>query len=264
MKVTNREPDNLSSYHFFSFVTFLAVFGLLLFLFHGCTTIKSPPVQSKNSPTSRPYKVMGKWYQPLNDANNFVQIGKASWYGRKFHGRKTANGEIYDMYAISAAHKTLPIGTYVRVHNLHNNKKIVARINDRGPFVRGRIIDLSYAAAKKIGIVGPGTAKVKIVALGVSEVSEPKTDKHRTCVPVNYYAGNFTFQVGAFCDLQNAERFREKLAQKYRNAHITTYDDGDTIYYRVRLGKCSNLEQAADYEKYLNDNGFNDAFIVAE
>ncbi|MBW1835165.1 MAG: septal ring lytic transglycosylase RlpA family lipoprotein, partial [Deltaproteobacteria bacterium] len=110
--------------------------------------------------------------------------------------------------------------------------------NDRGPFVRGRIIDLSYAAAKKIGIVRLGTAKVKIVALGFAGESEPKTDKRRTYVPVNYYAGNFTFQVGAFCDRQ--------------------------IYYRVRLGKCSSLEQAAEYEKYLNKNGFNDAFIVAE
>jgi len=191
-----------------------------------------------------------------------VQVGKASWYGKKFHGRKTANGEIYDMYAISAAHKTLPIGTYVRVHNLLNNKKIEVRINDndRGPFVRGRIIDLSYAAAKKIGIVRLGTAKVKIVALGFAGESEPKTDKRRTYVPVNYYAGNFTFQVGAFCDRQ----FRGKLAQQYKNAHITTYDGGDAIYYRVRLGKCSSLEQAAEYEKYLNKNGFNDAFIVAE
>ena len=264
MKVTSREANNLNSYHFFSSVTFLAVFAFLLFLFHGCATVKSPPVQSKTFPTSRHYKVMGKWYQPLNDAKDFVQVGKASWYGRKFHGRKTANGEIYDMYAISAAHKTLPIGTYVRVHNIDNKKKVVVRINDRGPFVCGRIIDLSYAAAKKIGIVGPGTAKVKIVALGVSEVSEPKTDKCRTYVPVNYDTGNFTFQVGSFCDRQNAERFREKLAQKYRNAHITTYDGRDAIYYRVRLGKCSNLEQAAEYEKKLNKNGFNDAFIVAE
>ena len=247
-----------------SSVTFLAVFAGLLFLFHGCATVKPPPVEPKTSPTFRPYKVMGNWYQPLHDANDFVQVGKASWYGKKFHGRKTANGEIYDMYAVSAAHKTLPIGTYVRVHNLHNNKKIEVRINDRGPFVRGRIIDLSYAAAKKIGIVGPGTAKVKVVALGVAGESEPKTDKRRTYVPVNYYAGNFTFQVGAFRDRQNAERFREKLAQKYRNAHITTYDGSDAIYYRVRLGKCSNLEQAAEYEKYLNKNGFDDAFIVAE
>lgn len=260
----NREPDNLSIYHFFSSVTFLAVFGLLLFLLHGCATIESPPPQSKTSPTFRPYKVMGEWYQPLQHARDFVQVGKASWYGEKFHGRKTANGEIYDMYAISAAHKTLPIGTYVRVHNLINKKEIVVRINDRGPFVRGRIIDLSYAAAQKIDLVGPGTAEVKIVALGVAEKSEPQNDNRRTYVPVNYYAGNFTFQVGAFRDRQNAEGFREKLAQKYKNAHITTYDGGDTIYYRVRLGKCSNLEQAAEYEKYLNKNGFDDAFIVAE
>ena len=259
------QPANLSSYLFFSCVTFLAVFGLLLFLFHGCATVKIPPDRSKSSPpTFKPYKVMGNWYQPLHDAKDFVQVGKASWYGKKFHGRKTANGEIYDMYAISAAHKTLPIGTYVRVRNLHNNKEIVVRINDRGPFVRGRIIDLSYAAAKKIGIVGPGTSKVKIVALGVAGKSEPKRDKRRTYAPVNYYAGNFTFQVGAFCDRQNAERFRAKLAQKYRNAHITTYNGGDAIYYRVRLGKCSNLEQARKYEKNLNDNGFEDAFIVAE
>ena len=259
----NSEPDNLSSYYFFSSATFLFVFGFLLLLFHGCATVKSPPIGSKTSPT-RPYKVMGKWYQPLPHAKDFVQVGKASWYGRKFHGKKTSSNEIYDMYAMSAAHKTLPFGTYVRVHNLDNDKEIVVRINDRGPFVQGRIIDLSYSAAKKIGMVGPGTAKVKIVALGIAQSSEGKSEKDQPYVPVNYYAGNFTFQVGAFRDLQNAERFREKLAQEYKNSHITTYDSGDAVYYRVRVGKCSNLEQAIEYEKHLNKNGFNDAFIVAE
>jgi rare lipoprotein A len=113
------------------------------------------------------------WYQPLPHARDFRQRGEASWYGRDFHGRQTASGEIYDMYAMTAAHKTLPLGTYVRVQNRDNNKTVDVRVNDRGPFVRGRIIDLSYTAAHKIGVVGPGTAAVEIAALGAA--TKPRT-----------------------------------------------------------------------------------------
>jgi rare lipoprotein A len=112
----------------------------------------------------KPYKISGKWYQPLPYARGYRERGLASWYGKKFHGRKTANGETYNMYGISAAHKTLPLGTYVTVKNLDNGKTLVVRINDRGPFVKGRIIDLSYGAAKKLGVVGPGTARVDVLA----------------------------------------------------------------------------------------------------
>lgn len=116
-------------------------------------------------PSQRPYTINGETYYPLPSASGYMETGKASWYGHPFHGRRTSSGETYDMYKVSAAHKVLPLGTYVLVENLGNGKNIVLRINDRGPFVKGRIIDLSYAAASAIDVVGPGVADVRVTAL---------------------------------------------------------------------------------------------------
>jgi rare lipoprotein A len=198
----------------------------------------------------------------LPDSKGFRQQGIASWYGKDFHGKKTSNGEIYNMHAMTAAHKTLPLGTHVRVHNLENGKKADVRINDRGPFVRGRIIDLSYSAAKKVGLVGPGTARVEIYALGSPSITDGGTS--RAYVQRDFYTGNFTFQVGAFLNRENAERLKRELAQSFKNTHITEYDNGEQIFYRVRVGKVTTLEQASRYEAYLIQNGFPDAFVVAE
>jgi rare lipoprotein A len=166
------------------------------------------------------------------------------------------------MYAMTAAHKTLPLGTYVRVRHLENNRELEVRINDRGPFVRGRIIDLSYTAAKKLGIVGPGTADVEIVALGMPAATDGGTS--HTFVQGDYYSGNFTFQVGAFANRGNAERLKRKLDEQYQNAHITHYDRGDKIFYRVRVGAFSTLEDAVMNEAILIQDGYPDAFMVAE
>jgi rare lipoprotein A len=164
------------------------------------------------------------------------------------------------MYAMTAAHKTLPLGTWVRVRRLDSGKQIVVRVNDRGPFIQGRIIDLSYTAAKKMDMVGPGTARVEIVALG----ERRRTASGDTFIPMDYYSGAFTFQVGAFSDRNNAERLRAKLDRSFANAHVTPYDRGDTIFYRVRVGRCNDLEAAVKYERNLTDSGYPDAFIVAE
>ncbi|MBT8351962.1 MAG: septal ring lytic transglycosylase RlpA family protein [Deltaproteobacteria bacterium] len=245
------------------------VLGIFLaFFLSSCTTLKpSPGVREKPSPNHKsrpkPYRALGKWYQPIESSRGFRQHGLASWYGKKFHGRKTSNGEIYDMYKISAAHKTLPFDTYVRVHNLSNGKKLDVRINDRGPFVRGRIIDLSYKAAQELGIVGPGTATVEIVALGTAVKPEAEVKTEKTFKPVDYYSGNFTFQVGAFIDAQNAEKLKVKLDQKYKNAHIAQFDNGSEIFYRVRVGKFSTLEQARAQEKIMIDDGYN-PIVIAE
>jgi rare lipoprotein A len=114
---------------------------------------------------ANPYTVLGKNYFPLQDSKTYVQSGTASWYGTKFHGQNTANGEVYDLYGMSAAHKTLPLPSYVRVTNLDNNRSVILRVNDRGPFYSDRIIDLSYAAAKKLGYAEIGTARVKVSTL---------------------------------------------------------------------------------------------------
>ena len=243
---------------------FILTFGVFVFLIYGCasSTPRSQPPPPSKPGHPKPYKVLGKWYQPLPHSEGFRQSGIASWYGRDFHGKKTSNGEIYDMYAMTAAHKTLPLGTYVQVYNRENSRSIVVRINDRGPFVRGRIIDLSYTAAKDIGIVGPGTARVEVVALGRPASSGGSATS--TYVQEDYYSGIFTFQVGAFLKRENAERQKRELAQKYKNAHITVYDRGDKIFYRVRVGRFTTLDEAVRMEEVLIQDGFPDAILVAE
>ncbi len=226
----------------------------------ACSTTAPAPEVSRGQP--RPYRVRGTWYKPMARAGGFRQRGTASWYGRKFHGRNTSSGEKYNMHAMTAAHKTLPLGTWVQVTNLANGRKVRVRINDRGPFVRGRIIDLSYAAAKKLGMVGPGTAPVEIVALGTSRPG--KAGSEAAYQPMDYFSGNFTFQVGAFTDPENARRLVARLRPLYQNAHIAVFNDGQHTFYRVRVGLCRDLASAQQYEQHLMKNGFPEAFLVAE
>lgn len=258
---------------------------LLALAFFGCSTtfdtaydpIHIPPSKSstyqkyspsssgqKNPATQKPYKVKGVRYTPLASASGFVQTGIASWYGRKFHGRKTSNGETYNMHAMTAAHKTLPLGTWVSVHNLENNRKIVVRVNDRGPFVYGRIIDLSYTGAKRIGIVGTGTAKVRVTALGRATSYSKKTKNPIAFTPIDYWKGNFTVQVGAFQIKANAERYRYKLSKAYQNAHFVTFTDDRGVFYRVRIGRFTNLKDAERFSEKIIAQGFGSAFAVAE
>lgn len=238
----------------------LCICAVLLYFISGCATSSPPPQRPPGHP--KPYKVLGKWYQPLPDSRGFRQRGIASWYGKDFHGKKTSNGEIYNMYAMTAAHKTLPLGTYVRVHNLENDRRVELRINDRGPFVRGRIIDLSFKAADAIGIVGPGTARVEVTALATPATTDGGTPS--SYEPVDLYSGNFTFQVGAFVNRENAERLVARLSERYKNAHIKVYDRGDQIFYRVRVGQFTTLKQAEAQEAVLIRDGYIDLFIVAE
>ena len=250
-----------SSIHLRIWIIQLVLVAALLTILFGCTTTQEPPPKQPAG-YPKPYKVFGKWYQPLPDSKGFRQRGIASWYGKDFHGKKTSNGEIYNMYAMTAAHKTLPLGTFVRVHNLENSREIEVRINDRGPFVRGRIIDLSYTAAKEIGIVGPGTARVEVVALGTPVTTDGGSST--SYVQKDYYSGNFTYQVAAFVNRENAERQKQILAKKYKNAHITVFDRGDQVFYRVRVGKFSSLEEAVKAELVLIEDGYTDAILIAE
>jgi rare lipoprotein A len=168
------------------------------------------------------------------------------------------------MYAMTAAHKTLPFGTYITVRHLKNNRRINVRINDRGPFVRGRILDLSYTAAKKLGIVGPGTGRVEIVALGTIAHPDLPGSTGGSYIPGNYYQGNFTVQIGAFSDLKNAQNLKQKLEKTFDNVYITICYDCSTTVYRVKVGRYFNLEQAMKHEELMIRNGFEDAFAIAE
>jgi rare lipoprotein A len=235
----------------------LLLCGMLIWI-GGCATTPAP--QSVPGQPA-PYRVGGNWYQPMNDADGFKERGLASWYGKKFHGRKTSSGEVYNMYAMTAAHKTLPLGTYVRVRNLDNGSEIDVRVNDRGPFVAGRIIDLSYTAAKELGVVGPGTAPVEVTALGMAS---GVADGRQTYVEMDYEHGRFTVQVGAFLEQANARRLQNKLAESYENAHVVTYFDGQKTFYRVRVGRLTTLSEAEAYEQMLKGGGYPAATIVAE
>ncbi len=208
--------------------------------------------------------INGKRYYPLPDSHGFVQFGKASWYGKKFHGRPTASGEIFNMYQKSAAHKTLPMGTYVKVTNLSNRKHIIVRINDRGPFVKERAIDLSYTAAKEIDLIGPGVTDVKIVALGM-EVG--KFESERGFKPLvklkDPKKGEFSVQIGAFKDKENALKIADRLKVLFDYVNITKYvDKNRKTFFRIHVSKSKTLTQAGTVEKRLEDMGFTGAFIV--
>lgn len=210
------------------------------------------------------YIVDGKRYYPLPDSHGFVQFGKASWYGKKFHGRPTASGETFNMYRKSAAHKTLPMGTYVEVTNLSNRKRTIVRINDRGPFIKERAIDLSYTAAKEIDLIGPGVTDVKIVALGM-EVGKLESGKGiQPLVKINDpKKGEFSVQVGAFKDKKNALKIADRLKVIFSYVTVKTYvDKNRETLYRVHVSKSKTLNQAGTVEKRLEDMGFTEAFIV--
>jgi len=233
----------------------LAFLSLVLFLLSACGGRKEVVVYPKASKPSTSkckytYRVNGKRYCVRHSAEGFVQVGIASWYGPGFHGSRTASGEVYNMYKLTAAHKTLPLGTYVRVINLENGRSVVVKINDRGPFVEGRIIDLSYAAAKKIGMLKKGTARVKIVALG-------KRVDH-TFRPVAYTKGRFFVQVGAFKNKFNAYRFRWKLVKKGLKARVVKLRG----YYRVLVGPASTYAGAVKLRESLRRKGLGGSFIV--
>jgi len=172
--------------------------------------------------------------------------GKASWYGAPFHGRQASNGEIYDMNKLTAAHRTLPFNTVVRVTNTANGRSTTVRITDRGPFVDNRIIDLSQAAAREIESIGPGVVPVRIEVLGNVDVT----------------AGFFTVQVGAFHDRGNAERLRDRLSISYSPIFIQQYDSSDGPFYRVRVGRISGQQAAQDFGEKLHDaEGFSPMVI---
>jgi rare lipoprotein A len=167
--------------------------------------------------------------------SGYTEEGNASWYGAPFHGRHASNGEIYNMYKLTAAHRTLPFETMVRVTNLNNGKSTVVRIIDRGPFVDNRVIDLSLAAAREVDAVGAGVVPVRVEVLG----------------GVDPTSGFFTVQIGAFGDRANAERLRDRLSASYSPIYIQQYASPDGVFYRVRVGRISGEDAAHQFGEQL-------------
>ena len=176
----------------------------------------------------------------------YIQTGKASWYGPGFHGKKTSSREIYDMHDMTAAHRTLPFGTYVIVTNLNNEKTVMVKINDRGPFVEGRVIDLSYAAASSLGMVEPGVIPVRIEVI---QALSPSLTSQKISV-----------QVGAFTIKKNAEKLKTQLSKTFSDVYIAQFKTPHQIYYRVRI-KAESKQKANTIALKLQKAGYN-VFIL--
>lgn len=192
---------------------------------------------------NRNYTVAGNDYQIIQDPNGFSQQGIASWYGKKFHGHLTSNGEVYDMYSMSAAHKTLPIPSYVKVTNRDNNKVAVVRVNDRGPFHPGRIIDLSYAAAYKLGVIATGTANVTIEHIQV----QPDGNTQQ-----------FAIQVAASRHQARTTSLAKELSSKLS---LNTFVEGSEGKFKLLLGPFDNYISTEKALEQIKSQGYPDAFI---
>ena len=245
---------------------------------------KEEPLSRYGNPES--YVVFGKRYHLLNSRQGYKKRGIASWYGTKFHGRRTSSGEPYDMYAMTAAHKTLPIPTYARVTDLDTGKSIVVKVNDRGPFVDGRIIDLSYVAARKLGISARGTGRVEVQTIvptdNLSPVAENPLPASATAAiktvdtqpvaapkalvkaditdkPLTYASpqtNNLYLQMGIFRDRSNAEQLRADLERlSSANIQVATEASAEQTLYRVRIGPLSKDDEADQLIESLSRQG---------
>ena len=250
---------------------------LFIFVLVGCShkpidrtspTYRAPVANSStpsklNHPTMRPYTVMGKRYYPTVVSVGETFTGRASWYGPNFHGKKTSNGETYSMWAMTAAHKTLPMNTVVRVTNKSNGKSVVVRVNDRGPFVNTRIIDLSKKAATELDMVKTGTAPVKLEILGFNRKGQTKITSTSIQKDVKEkIMGKYALQIGSFSKIDGAIVYQERYnnaSGRYKTV-IKDIDDGDRRLFKVLLTGFGSEDEARDYKA----NHFAGAFIVRE
>lgn len=208
-----------------------------------------PTARPHVEPTARPYTVLGQTYHPIASADGFAEQGVASWYGPQFHTKRTASGEVYNMYDLTAAHRVLPMQTKIKVTNLENGKSVVLRVNDRGPFVNDRVVDLSYAAAQELDVVRPGTAKVHVEALGRWPGGIP---------------GRFFVQVGAFSLRENADKLmREMQNGGYSGARVVFADVKGQGFWRVQAGEFQDLDQARSALNTLASRNPS-AFVIAD
>jgi len=216
----------------------------------------APRVEPLNRFANNPYVAFGQRYVPLRELGAYRERGVASWYGRRYHSQRTSSGEIYDMYAMTAAHKTLPLPCYVRVTNLSNGRSVVVKVNDRGPFVANRIIDLSYVAAAKLGMIGTGTALVDVRAITPDSPAE-LTRVTESPPPALYV------QVGAFAVRRNADHVLARLhAAGLAGAFVFGPPATRSHLYRVRIGPVSGVPEFDRLVARLTALGYPGARLV--
>ena len=247
---------------------------------------RNEPYSKYGNPDS--YEVLGHRYEVMRNNSGYRETGIASWYGPGFHGKRASAGEEYDMYAMTAAHKTLRIPCYVEVTNLQNGKRAVVRVNDRGPFHDNRIIDLSFAAAQKLGVTGKGTALVEVRHIEPGEPVSPDASPVQVAVapspapvnnapvamartpetveelrrPVPQWGQNVFLQVGAFSEPVNAERLRSRLASaRFDRVSVARQADG---FHRVRIGPLVSVDEADELAVRLDALGVNGRHIVVD
>ncbi|BDA61853.1 septal ring lipoprotein RlpA [Shewanella xiamenensis] len=219
-----------------------------------------PNATPKYEPYSRrgnkPYTVYGESYTVLDSGEGFSEMGRASWYGEKFHGYETSNGEPYDMFGMSGAHKTLPLPSYARVTNLDNNKQVIIRINDRGPFHSDRILDLSYAAAYKLGMLGTGTARIKLDVIYIGN----KTATQSAIANIQS-SGNHYIQLVASKDKQRLHKIAKDLEKKYQ---VKTRVQPANNMFRLQLGPIGQTELADRLLIKVKQDGYPEGYMVLE
>ncbi len=226
-----------------------------------------PDAVPRNEPKSRGgnknYRIKGKSYRVLDSSRGYKKRGIASWYGKKFHGHRTSNGEIYDMYQMTAAHKTLPLPTYVRVTHLKNGQSVILRVNDRGPFHRNRLIDLSYVAAKKLGITATGTGVVEVEAINPTQYSASQNNRNTASHAAN--AGfKIYLQAGAFSQQQNAHYLQTRINNLGLALATQVKFDPYQKLYKVRIGPFGSVDTADSISETLLQHTVDKAYIVVD
>ncbi|WP_193161452.1 septal ring lytic transglycosylase RlpA family protein [Microbulbifer hainanensis] len=220
-----------------------------------------------------PYKVNGVTYHVRTGAKGYRERGRASWYGTKFHGQHTANGEVYNMYAMSAAHKTLPLPSYAKVTNLDNGRSVIVRVNDRGPFVPGRIIDLSYTAAQKLGYIDKGTARVEVVALDPDTlpsagetlaVEKDVAAREALAQDASFKLPHNTYlQVGAYSSASKANEVRGQVSAVVDYpVSVSPVDRGGKKLYRVRIGPLAQQRALVAARELVQENHLGQPQVV--
>ncbi len=246
--------------------------GLTLLLLSGCVTIEDGPPKEKRDVSQipdaipvthdgqfkdSPYELNGVTYTPMETAKGYEEEGVASWYGTKFHGKQTANGEVYDLYGMTAAHKTLPLPSYVKVTNRQNGKSVVLRVNDRGPFHGDRIIDLTYAAAVKLGFANTGVANVLVEGIDVKSFAAVKTaedDNQQLFV-----------QLAALKNYHYAQVLRRQVAETIgSDIKVVKGEEQPDPYYRVRIGPVQTPEHLEELLDKLDEGDFDVPYLVYE